>query len=539
MLKNKQLFVRIGKIAFMVLVLSIIFIQGKSELQDVSLKESLQVINQISFVHMTILIIVALLSVGTMFFYDYFFIRSQELTIQKRKIFNVSWIANSFNGIFGFGGLIGAGIRGMLYKKYSEKGGELGKGIAWLAPAAAMGLSVFAILALIGIFPIRGILAGKSWILLVLVAVSLLSPLYIGLSRWKKTSYFSPLITVQYSLVSVLEWFGAGLVLYLSFVFAGIHLSFLLVFGIFIIAAITGFISMIPGGFGSFDLMVLSSGQLYGIESEPLLTALFLYRFVYYLIPFIIGLILAAIEMASTAIKKSEDSQIVTPVIEISSVVWTLQRQALIPLGYWSLSLLAFISGFFLITIPIFDIISIHGLEKSKLSLFTLDFYYLVLFACGITLWFLMKEQYYQTKRSWQIVSVTLAISIILLLFQSENFIIGLLAAFHLLVLILLRKQFRRHSLPFTAASVRKLLYLCIGCFFGFVLLAREGLLATGYDKPLYGIYGLAFTGCLVAFIYIVLSIIFFDKRHQPKIGEAYSAQKLTEFLQKYGGACA
>ncbi|WP_159457786.1 bifunctional lysylphosphatidylglycerol flippase/synthetase MprF [Virgibacillus dakarensis] len=536
MIKNKEQWTRFGKIAFLIGVMAIIFFQGKKELQNISLKEALKIVNQISIIHVVIIIIVALISVGTMFFYDYFFIRSQHLKVKKTKIFGVSWIANSFNGIFGFGGLVGAGIRGMLYREYTKNSGDLAKGIAWMAPAAAMGLSFFSFLALVGIFPIKEMLAEKSWLVLVLLGTSLLTPIYIGLSRYRKSTYFSPLITIQYSIVSIIEWLGAGVVLYLSFVFVDIKLTFLQVFGIFVVAAVTGFISMVPGGFGSFDLVVLLSGEVYGINSEMLLTALLLYRFAYYLVPFVIGLILSAVEVTSSVMKKSEDNYMITSIVEISGVLWALQRRVFNKLGNWSLSLLAFITGYFLIVVPVADIITIHGLGKSKLSLLTLDSYNLALFVCGITLWYFMKEQYYRTKRSLHILTVTLIISTILLLFQSENIIIGLMAAAHLIVLVLLRKQFNRQSLPFTSASIRWLVYLCGICFILFVVLVRESLLFVDYNKPLYGVFSIGFSGCLLAFLYVLLSIIIYEKSHQIVIGEAYSDEKLTGFLQKYGG---
>lgn len=527
---------RITKYCFILFILTVIIIQGKKELQGVSWKDSLHTFSQISTWHMAVLIVVALLAVGIMCLYDYLFIRSQGFKIKIGKIVGVSWIANTFNGIFGFAGLIGASIRGMLYRQHAEDSSKLAKGVALLAPAAAMGLSILSIACLIGFFPVDSIVSERKWLFPVMLGTAMFFPIYIGFAAYRKSAYFTPSLTIQYSIISVLEWCGAGIVFYLSFLFAGIQLDFPHIFGIFVIGAVTGFISMVPGGLGSFDLMVLYSGQLFGVDPGLLLLALFLYRFVYYIIPFAIGLILAAVEMTTVIIKKTEDSNVFESITEISNVIWAVQRLVLNKIGYWSISLLAFITGYFIIFATIFDIVWYHGLGKSKLTLLTIDFYYLLLFACGITLWFFMKELYYRTKRSLYIMTTTLAIATILLVFQSQNIIIGLLSAAHMLLLILLRKQFKRHSLPFTAASIRRLGYLSLIGFVLFVYFVREGLVLIDYGKPLYGIYGIGLAGCIVACGYILFTVLLFGKKHRTIIGESYDEKKLSTFLHEHGG---
>ena len=66
--------------------------------------------------------------------------------------------------------------------------------------------------------------------------------------------------------------------------------------GIVIIAALSGLISFIPGGFGAFDLVVLLGLKSLDIPEEKILIALLLYRFAYYFVPVIIALILSTFE---------------------------------------------------------------------------------------------------------------------------------------------------------------------------------------------------------------------------------------------------
>ena len=50
-----------------------------------------------------------------------------------------------------------------------------------------------------------------------------------------------------------------------------------------------------PGGVGSFDLVVLLGFQYYGIGTENILVILILYRIFYYILPLIIGINLTLI----------------------------------------------------------------------------------------------------------------------------------------------------------------------------------------------------------------------------------------------------
>ena len=98
-------------------------------------------------------------------------------------------------------------------------------------------------------------------------------------------------------------------VLYLSTVIVDINIAFTTVIGIFIIAALSGLVSFIPGGFGAFDLVVLLGLKSLGVPEEKVLLALLLYRFAYYFVPVIIALILSTFEFGSSARKYFEESK--------------------------------------------------------------------------------------------------------------------------------------------------------------------------------------------------------------------------------------
>ena len=68
-------------------------------------------------------------------------------------------------------------------------------------------------------------------------------------------------------LVSCIEWMAAT-VLYFAALIVGIHVSFMTFIGIFVIAALSGLVSFIPGGFGAFDLVVLLGLKSLGVSEE-------------------------------------------------------------------------------------------------------------------------------------------------------------------------------------------------------------------------------------------------------------------------------
>ncbi|MCY1692275.1 hypothetical protein OVA29_18265 [Exiguobacterium sp. SL14] len=143
-----------------------------------------------------------------MFFYDFFLLRSLEAKAPIGLIFRASWIANSFNGIIGFGGLAGMAIRSALYRPFVE-GGRLLKAIGWMAPTLISGLSILSALSLLHVFPAFEVLDLKKWLWPVIIGVAFFFPLYLLFSFRRGNSSINPKSIALYSLVSLAEWFSA------------------------------------------------------------------------------------------------------------------------------------------------------------------------------------------------------------------------------------------------------------------------------------------------------------------------------------------
>ena len=150
---------------------------------------------------------------------------------------------------------------------------------------------------------------------------------------------------VYCTLVSCIEWMAAATVLYFAALIVGIHVSFMTFIGIFVIAALSGLVSFIPGGFGAFDLVVLLGLKSLGVSEEKILLALLLYRFAYYFVPVLIALVLSTFEFGTTAKKYIEGSKYYVPAKDFTSFLRSYQKDILAKIPSFSLATLVFLTS--------------------------------------------------------------------------------------------------------------------------------------------------------------------------------------------------
>ncbi len=114
---------------------------------------------------------------------------------------------------------------------------------------------------------------------------------------------------------------------------------------IFVAAAIAGVISLVPGGLGSFDLMVVVGLKYYDIADNQIVLILLFYRVFYYFVPFIVGLVFAS-QKRSSQTKNTFMQYKYSKVLKRFSFV----PEYLIPnLSHWALAVLVFFSGILLL----------------------------------------------------------------------------------------------------------------------------------------------------------------------------------------------
>ncbi|MFR2717132.1 MAG: lysylphosphatidylglycerol synthase domain-containing protein, partial [Anaerococcus obesiensis] len=145
------------------------------------------------------------------------------------------------------------------------------------------GLSFFSIISLISLmFHSNPNL--QSYMLL-LVGASLYIPFVLALSFLGKIK-FSRKNQIKLFLISIAEWFGVMSAFVVIGYLMGIKFDLISLSTLVVAANIVGYISMIPGAIGSFDLIILFALKSQGINQELALAWILLYRMFYYIVPF-------------------------------------------------------------------------------------------------------------------------------------------------------------------------------------------------------------------------------------------------------------
>ncbi|MDN4620027.1 bifunctional lysylphosphatidylglycerol flippase/synthetase MprF [Paenibacillus sp. PsM32] len=364
-LKILQLFTalyraKIIRILIPVAILAIIFVYGRHEIQNINLAKIIHELRMMP-VHIVIqLIIASFIAVSAMSTYDYLIRKQFKLDVNWKTTYRYAWIANTFNNMIGFAGLTGVGLRTLLYKKSGVPMKTMGAAVLFLSPIVLVGLSLLGCLTLIGVFPVEPIFQEHPWLRLGVWGVSLYLPFFLLMQRsslfakwFHKGDGKLPWKVIAASIgSSLLEWACAGTLFWLFAFYDLNHLPFAPVFGVYVVAAIAGIISMAPGGIGAFDLIALLGLHTLGVDPSRALTILLLFRIFYFVVPWLIGLVLAAFEM-SPSTKQMRD--MLSTSLDASRNTWVKfwgwpsQFGLLSDLGAWALGKLVFASGVILL----------------------------------------------------------------------------------------------------------------------------------------------------------------------------------------------
>ncbi len=281
---------------FFILALTVLY----HELRQFQIQDSIDQLKHISGIIVFLAVILTILNYLLMTGYDYLALRFVNYFIPYRKIANVSLISYAFSnnmGVFMFGG---APVRYRLYSASGLSGIDISNivifcsisiGIGFLA----LGGIVFLVepLSIPDIFHFPGIPVRMVGV----IFLSLVSLYLVANAVRKKPFKFGkwefPLIPVRLSLLQIAlataDWALAGFILYLLFPYSA-GLSYLNFLGIFLLAQFIGLASTVPGGLGVFEtamLLMLSPG----VPPASIVTALLLFRGIFYILPFAISII--------------------------------------------------------------------------------------------------------------------------------------------------------------------------------------------------------------------------------------------------------
>lgn len=527
------------KFIFMTLLFIFVIYRLKGELSTIDFKSTMTAFKHLDSFQLALLIASGLISVSILSLYDFVLARRLHLEVKYIKLFNISFIANALNAVIGFGGMIGAGLRLLIYKNYTEDDKTLIKVISMMLLSMISGMSILSLGILFNIFPNTHAFDQYTWYRIGIFIIALYLPIFL-LYTFIKPINNDKFLGIIFTLVSSIEWLAASGVFYLIFKFIHIDVQYSLIIGIFVIAALAGLLSMVPGGFGAFDLMILIGFKSIGISEEKILLALVIYRAVYYFVPFLVAMVLSTFEFKGLAKKqfgeRFEDNKYFAPAIETSSLFLNLLRDVLVYLPAIALGILSFITGFvflmtnsILINDAIFDVQ--HNTYTFLSSLFTLSCLLLMINAKGVM---------HDTRRA-HIISIIAATVILIILFLTfGNWLVYIWIAVLILLLFIGNLNIKMIKRPIT------LMRAGLTLLFSVTILSLNSLLIRIQLSELLAQDSIDFDGNLMRnyFLFFIIATIaliglisyFFNKKYIANIAMDVSEEQRAQIIDNYGG---
>ncbi len=270
----------------------------------------------------------ALASVAYTGLIDLAIARWLKFPIGTLPLLRLSFVANSLANTLNLSGAVGSGVRllGLKGHGVSLRSGAALVGLQILS--LPLGLSVLIIGALAsGHLPAMPSHASRVLALIVLGASALYLPVYFvltgrrGLMGWLPEDQGVPPLGLRAKLaaLSLIDWVLAAATLWLCLALAGAHIGPFALLAAFGAAATLGLVSMIPGGLGVFDGLLLLALTSAGIPVGTAAAGLFLFRVVYYLLPMLLALWLGAGMLAQRmpALTRLRERMTAHPLIEL------------------------------------------------------------------------------------------------------------------------------------------------------------------------------------------------------------------------------
>ncbi|QOP48678.1 bifunctional lysylphosphatidylglycerol flippase/synthetase MprF [Lacticaseibacillus paracasei] len=278
------------KVLFVLAVLVFVIFEVGRISQDLNGEQMRASLATQSPVSLLILLVVGLIAVTPMLTYDFVITELLPGHYKPAYVIKSGWIVNTFANIAGFGGLLGASLRANFYhEKASQK--QVLFAISKIAMFLLAGLSLWSMIGIVVIF-VFGIGAEFANYWVWLVGGAAYFPLLMIISHVRDSEFFADMPLkrqLRLTLGSFLEWGGCAAFFLLIGYFLEAPIPLSSVLPLFMVANVIGVISMVPGGLGSFDvLMIVELGQL-GLDSSAAVVWLLFYRLFYYVIPFLIG----------------------------------------------------------------------------------------------------------------------------------------------------------------------------------------------------------------------------------------------------------
>ena len=411
--------------------------------------------------------VVALLAVLEMVLYDWLLCRWMAIVVPFEKLLRYSWVANSFNNLIGLSGLAGSGIRYLLLSREGVAGktAALYSGIIMLSVPVGLAVVMWPVL-LFGSASLTA-LPMPTW--LVYAALALFAaflPIFLAVTHPGRLQ--ERVLTIRMPLnlsqritlvsVSLLDWVLAVLTAWGCLWISGATFPLPVFTAAFAFASALGILSLIPGGLVVLDgtlFLALATGHA---SSESIVAGIVLFRLVYYVIPWVIG-----VYVVGALLTRGDDAVLAqlarrwhdNPILAFLR----LPLHLLSSVGVRMLGYLTFAAGVLLLASTVFPALSERvDFLSAYVPLHAIEGSHLLAVATGALLIALARGIADRVRGAYRIVSGLLLAGALFSLLKGMGFEE---AGFLLLVLGILwarRKDFYRVSYPFK--SFRSLYWL-------------------------------------------------------------------------------
>ena len=351
--------------------------------------------------------------------YDLIAVRYLKADIPYLKILNTSFTAFSIGHTLGVSMLSAGAVRFRYYGKYGVESTKIANIILLVSLAFSYGMmTVIGISLVVNPHMLSQLLTNVSWLsgipplvfrvigslILALIIASLLfagkSGRVFSIKRWELQL---PPAAVLLRLI-VLAVIDIALVAYIIHILipVSIQVSYLEVFSAYVQAVTVGIVSHVPGGLGVFELTMVAS--LPKVDKTTLISVLLLFRVLYYLIPFMLGILSFVLHEAY-----------------IRSGIEATERHRILP-SVWVPQLLALATAVLGITMLVVSILPPIADRALLLGAFIpipiVEASYLLNTLMGFALIILARGLYQRLNGAWHLSMWLLGVSIVTLLVE-------------------------------------------------------------------------------------------------------------------------
>lgn len=211
------------------------------------------------------------------------------------NILFIGWTSQSFGRFLSSGGLSGGALRIKLYKRYDSSREEA---VGYGARIWAAGLTGLCFLIWVSLPFVIGRVDRLILTLAALFSQYLLFYYLTGFIKIGKLNIKASPIgkmpmreKMSLNLVSIVEWSAAFTFFAYTISLFSLPIPILSLLFIYASSTAVGYLSFIPGGLGSFDLVAISLLGAYGMVTERAVLSLMLFRAFFYIAPFVIFMI--------------------------------------------------------------------------------------------------------------------------------------------------------------------------------------------------------------------------------------------------------